>query len=243
MKFAARTTSFLLLVLVGSLASRAEAAGQAAKEREVQVDGWLLSVALDQIPVGEVFRIISEKRKIVVLISQSLVDVPVSEEFEKLPLDEGLRRLIAKLPNENFLMVYHTDLSGERHLRRVHILDSSSPQVQEFPANTLVDNTTTGSKQDLPMLVEEELWPAGNEAQVEKIPKGIQKKMERGLTPGQRKQFERRGELPRSVTHVPEGLRHKMERGEPLPPGAQSKVELGLQYSGAKKARTEPPPQ
>jgi len=242
MKFAARTTSFLLLVLVGSLASRAEAAGQAAKEREVQVDGWLLSVALDQIPVGEVFRIISEKRKIVVLISQSLVDVPVSEEFEKLPLDEGLRRLIAKLPNENFLMVYHTDLSGERHLRRVHILDSSSPQVQEFPANTLVENTTAGSKQDLPMLVEEES-AAGSEAQVEKIPKGIQKQMERGLTPGQRKQFERTGELPRSVTHVPEGLRRKMERGEPSPPGAQSKVERALQYSGAKKARTEPAPQ
>lgn len=216
-----KTTAVLSASLLLVFAAAAEAQEKDAKKGEVQVEAGLLSVKLDKAPAGELFQKISEQGKMVVRLDETLLKAPVTEEFDNLPLEEGLRRLIGQLKTDNFVMAYVAEPGGQRRVVSVEILARGSPGVAQ----------QLGS---VSARVEE---PAG-------VPKGIKKRIERGLNKGGQKQFERTGKMPQNVTKIPLGLLLKKERGEDLGPGSAWKFERALKYSageGSGAPETKPP--
>lgn len=181
-------------------------AQEKGKRRDIQVEGGVLSVALDQVPAKEVFEAIGQKGKIAILMDKSLFELPVTEEFDNVPLEEGLRRLIAQLQTGNFLISYLAGPGGERQVVKVEILAvggaTGGVELSSSPARDKPD--------DMEPL---------------EIPKGIQKQITRGLNPAERKVYEQTGKLPRRLTDIPKGFQEKIERGEELAPGQRLRLE------------------
>jgi len=213
-----RTSAWVAgLALAGVLAG---AAGVAAAEGrlDVRVQDGRLSVDLDRARAGDVLAAIAVAAELTVRLDQSLLGVPLTSRFEAVPLERGLRRLIAQLQTENFRIEYAA-AAGAPRIVRVDILAASGERtVQEFRA---------GAPPGVASTVRLELDEEGV------IPRGIRRQMEQGLTPGEQRRQAKTGRLPGSVTRVPEGLRLKMERGEPMPAGSAWKLERALQLEGA----------
>jgi len=200
-----RALSFAFFV--AALAGFIPGAEGISEGREIEVEEGMLSVRLDRVPAGEVFHAIAREGGIAISLHESLAEIPLTAEFKALSLEEGLRRLISQLRTDNFLMSYDEE-DGRPELAGVDILAPGG----EGAARGLSDEKVAIA------------------AEEKKIPKGVQKQMERGLNPGQKKRYERTGQLPRSAQHVPEGLLRKMERGEPIPPGARIRLERVLNF-------------
>ena len=211
-KFETAIAGIFFSVLVGGLYGAAEGQEAGSPKLEVQVEEGLVSVSLNEAPAGDVFQTIARKGKIVIRLSNTLLDVPLSEELEGLPLEKGLRRLIARLGNDYNVFKAYGTAGPDRELRllSLDILARGSPgAVQEFSARKGLGETQA------------KRIPKGEK----RIPKGLQEKMARGLPPGHQKILERTGKLPGEIKEIPEGLLRKLERGEPLPPGIQRKLD------------------
>lgn len=146
----------------------AEEHPQARHESQVRLEGGLLSVALDRAPADEVFGAIAEQGKLVIRLDRALLVTPLSDRFEALTLEQGLRRLIDHLQSQNFRIDYVGQPGGEPRVERVEILAASGPQeVKTFRA-----------------------------ASTDQAPNGGKNKKDRPLNPGERERFEKNGGLP-----------------------------------------------
>ena len=210
-KFVAVIGSLILLILPGPL----DVAMGAGEPEAVRVERGLLSVNLDRSPAGQVFQEISEKAKIVIRVDATLVDFPLTEQFEKVSLEEGLQRLSSSFQSQNFAIGYVADPTGGRRVVSLDILvPGGQGKVWEFG---------TGA--------------AGGGTDEQMIPKGLQKKMVRALNPGLKKRFERTGALE---TEIPEGMQLKKERGERMPGAWPWKYDLRLNNREISKASVDP---
>lgn len=202
----------LFLFLLWSTEASSVAAAALEKPRIV-IDNGLLSVVLKRVPASEVFRVIAGKENLLIRLDGSLLKVLLTDEFERLPLEEGLIRLIGQLKTDNFLLGYVAEPGGGRRVVSAEILaKGSAGVVEEFGSQTFssVNDRERPDKDD------------------KTIPKGRRMQIERGLNPGQQRRAERTGKMPASVTRIPEGVRLRMERGEDLG-GWQWKVDRALQ--------------
>lgn len=189
-----KTITLIVSLLIFAVSDRGlEAQEKGAKKPDIRVEGGTLTVNLDKAPAGQVFRTIAQKGKIGVRIDESLLKVPLTDEFEKLPLEQGLRRLISQFQSQNFAMGYVADPAGGRRVVSLEILPPGGQQgtVQEFGKSAVGAEGT-------------------------KMSKGVQIQKERGLNPAQQKKFEQTGSLP---THIPEGIMLRKERGQYMPGG------------------------
>jgi len=89
----------------------------------IRAEGGVLSVKIVGVPLDEVLRVLAAKSESRLVVHGSRSE-RVSSEFDSLPLEEGLRRLI----KENFVFLY----SPDGQLQEVHI-SSLSPRF--FPAS------------------------------------------------------------------------------------------------------------
>jgi len=185
----------VIFLLLPGLIGNVEAQEKAAQKSAIRVDEEFLSVKLNKAPADRTFRTIADKANIVVRLDETLFQVPLTDEFDKLPLDEGLRRLIGKFQIQNFAMGFLEDQTGRRRVVSVDILAPGSGIFQEFGKN-----------------------PAAGP----KMGKGVQIQKARTMDPGQRKKYEKTGALP---AHIPEGIQLRKERGDKLPGGWSWKYE------------------
>ncbi len=196
----AAALSFALLPWLVALGQPigAEEPPQASHEWQVRVEGGLLSVALDRAPAGEVFGAIADQAKIVIRLDRTLLADPLTDRFEHLPPEQGLRRLIEHLWSQNFRIDFASEAGGEPRVQRVEILAASGPQeVQTFSAAS-TDQAPNGgkNKKDRPL-------NPGERARFEKdggppgVPKGLQRKAERGkpIPAGNAWRFERAAQI------------------------------------------------
>jgi hypothetical protein len=188
---------FLWLVTLGQPIG-AEQHPQARHESQVRLEGGLLSVALDGAPADEVFGAIAEQGKLVIQLDRALLATPLSDRFEALTLEQGLRRLIDQLQSHNFRIDFVGEPGGEPRVERVEILAASGAQeVKTFSAARNRGLATQGSAaQNRPL-------NPGERARFEKdgglpgVPKGLQRKAERGgkIPPGNAWRLERASQI------------------------------------------------
>jgi hypothetical protein len=207
-----RITLFTLFMLFFIVAEGLGAGTAALQKPRIVIDNGLLSVALESVPAREVFRAIAQKERLIIRLDEGLLKVPLTDQFERLPLEEGLRRLIRQLQTDNFLLGYVEDLAGGPRVVSAEILaKGSSGVVEQFGGQAAASAR----------------GPATVDKGDKTIPRGRKMQIERGLNPGQQKHVERMGKMPGSVTRIPEGVTLRMERGEDLG-GWQWKVDRAL---------------
>jgi hypothetical protein len=199
MRAKAATLSFALLTWLVALGqtSGAEEQPRARHDWQVRVEAGLFSVALDQAPAGEVFSAVADQGKIVLQLDRTLLAVPLTDRFERLSLEQGLRRLIDQLRSQNFRIDFAAGAGGEPRVKRVDIFAASGPgKFQTFSAAS-ADQTLNGvEKKDRPL-------NQGERARFEKngglpgVPKGLQRKAERKgkIPPGNAWRFERAAQI------------------------------------------------
>ncbi len=91
-KAAALPLALLLWLVAPGQSIGAEEPPQARHDWQVRVEGGLLSIALDQAPAGEVFGAVADQGAIVIRLDRTLLAVPLTDRFERLSLEQGLRR-------------------------------------------------------------------------------------------------------------------------------------------------------
>ena len=216
--------SALLTIFICLFVTEGFGAGTSAPEKpRIVSDNGLLSVALKSVPASEVFRALAQKERLVIRLDETLLKVPLTDEFARLPLEEGLRRLIRQLQTDNFLLGYVEEPGGGHRVVSAEILvKGSSGAVKEFGSQTASSarGPSTADKGD------------------KTIPRGRKMQIDRGLNPGQQKYVERTGKMPPHLTQIPEGIQLRMERGEDLG-GWQWKVDRAQKAQMA--AGAQPP--
>ena len=206
-------TLVVSLLLGPALDQGIEAQERVVRKREIRVEEGLLSVSLDRALAGQVFQTIAQRGKILIQLDETLLKVPLTEEFEQVPLEEGLRRLIGQFQIQNFAMGYVAEPAGGRRLASVEILaPGGQGAVREF------------GKRAAPGVPQE-----GDE-----LSKGQLIQRDRGLKPGAQKHFEKTGELP---TRVPVGIELRKERGDRMPGNWSWKYDQYRENKEAMKAK------
>lgn len=196
----ARALSLALLPWLVALGQPigAEEPPQARHEWQVRVEGGLLSVALDGAPAGEVFGAIADQGKVVIRLDRTLLADPVTDRFDRLPLEQGLRRLIDRLRSRNFRIDFVAGAGGKARVDQVTVLAASGPQeVQTFSAATDAEQKPNGDgKKDRP-LNPGELRRFEKAGGLPGVPPGLQRKAERGgkIPPGNAWRLERAAQL------------------------------------------------
>ena len=192
--------SFMLLAWPAALVQPigAQEQPQSRPDWHVRMEAGLLSASLNRVPADEVFGAIAEQGKLVIQLDRTLLTVPLTDRFERLPLEQGLRRLIGLLQSQNFRIDFVGQPGGEPRVERVEILAASGPQeVQTFSA-ARADQAANGGKgkKDRPL-------NPGEQRRFEEnggfpgVPKGLQRKAERGgrMPPGNGWRFERAAQI------------------------------------------------
>lgn len=214
MPLKAVTLAFALLVLLGSLgtAVQSEQPAQAGPDRQVRVEGGLLSVVLEQAPAGEVFGAIADQGRIVIRLDRTLLAAPLTARFDHLPLERGLRRLIDQLQSRNYRIDFAAEAGGEPRVERVEILAASGPrEVATFSAADNSDRARKAAEK-----LDRPLNPGEQKRFEEKgglpgVPQGLQRKAERGgkIPPGNAWRFDRAAKIlesdTASTTHSDQG--------------------------------------
>lgn len=218
----ALTLSVALLTWLVAL-SQTSGAGEQPRARhdwQVRVEEGQFSVALDQAPAGEVFGAVADQAMIVLRLDQTLLAVPLTDHFERLSLEQGLRRLIDQIRSQNFRIDFAAEAGGEPRIKQVDIFAASGPrEVQTFPAASADQALNGVEKKDRPL-------NQGERARFEKngglpgVPKGLQRNAERKgkIPPGNAWRFERAAQILGTDT---ESL-VKTDRGE-APSGPAAK--------------------
>ncbi len=195
-KAAALALALLLWLVAPGQPIGAEEQPQARHDWRVRVEAGLFSVTLDQAPAGEVLGAVADQGTIVIRLDRTLLAVPLTDRFERLPLEQGLRRLIGQLRSQNFRIDFAAKAGGEPRVERVEILAASGPQeVQTFSAAG-ADRAPNGGKKDRP-LNPGERGRFEREGGLPGVPKGLQRKAEQGggIPPGQAWRLERAAQI------------------------------------------------
>jgi len=199
MRQMAAALSFALLTWIVALGQPigAEEQPRARHDWQVRVEAGLLSAALDRAPAGEVFSAVAQQGEIVLRLDRTLLDLPLTDHFERLPLEKGLRRLIEQLRSQNFRIDFAAEAGGEARVKQVDIFAASGPQkVQTFSAASADQALNGVEKKDRPL-------SQGEQVRFEKkgglpgVPKGLQRKAERKgkIPPGNAWRFERAAQV------------------------------------------------
>jgi len=200
MRQMAAALSFALLTWIVALGQPigAEEQPRARHDWQVRVEAGLLSAALDQAPAGEVFSAVAQQGEIVLRLDRTLLDVPLTDHFERLPLEKGLRRLIEQLRSHNFRIDFAAEAGREPRIKRVEILAASGPRkVQTLSAATGTEQAPNGVEKRDRQLNQGERVRFENNGGLPGVPKGLQRKAERKgkIPPGNAWRFERAAQI------------------------------------------------